>query len=671
MKNPLTTNDGLPSFSAIQPEHVEPALDSVLAEGRHRIASLLSVDRPTFESLIEPLEDLEHRLNRTWSPVSHLNAVRNEEALRESYNRCLPKLSDYETELRQNDRLYRAWLAVQENDSQLDPVQRRLIDLSLRSFRLAGVALEAGDKERFRELMQELTTLQARFEENLLDATNAGLCHVTDELQLSGIPQRSVTRAAAEARRRDLEGWVFSLDYPAYRAIVSHADSNPLRQEMYTAWVTRASDQGPEAGRWDNTRTMEAILAARHEAARLLGYPNFAEYSLATKMAESPDQVRGFLEDLARRSHDAASEEFAELQHFAGHELEAWDVGYYSEKLRRRKFSISDEELRPYFPVERVISGMFEVVNELFGIEVRQREGIDVWHPDVGFYEAYGADGALRGSFYVDLYARPAKRGGAWMDDCIGRTRRNGSVIKPVAYLSCNFMPPVGNSPALLTHDEVVTLFHEFGHVLHHILTTVDYPSVAGINGVAWDAVELPSQFMENFCWCEETVEMISGHYQTGEPLPEEVFDRLVGSRGFQAGMQMVRQLEFALFDLRIHAEYRPGQGGRILEILSEVRDQVAVVPAPEFNRFAHGFAHVFGGGYAAGYYSYKWAEVLSADAFAAFDDEGVLSRDTGDRFLECILQRGGGVDPMKAFVDFRGRKPTIDALLHYSGIGG
>ncbi|MBT8137620.1 MAG: M3 family metallopeptidase [Gammaproteobacteria bacterium] len=669
MSNPLTAPDHLPRFSEILPEHVEPAVDEVLEASRRRIAELVAAEDHSWASLIAPLEQLEHWLSKTWSPVSHLNSVRNDESLRASYNRCLPKLSDYETEIKQNDKLYQAWRSVQSNDAGLDPVQQRLIELSLRSFRLAGVALADKDKQRFKALMQDLSSLQAKFEENLLDATNAWSCHVTDRSRLAGVPDRALLRAAAEAKSRGKGGWVFTLDYPAYQAISAHAESAPLREEMYTAWVTRASDQGPDAGRWDNTATMEKILAARHEAAGLLGYDNYAEYSLATKMAESVEQVSGFLRDLASRSRDRAAEEFAELEHFAGHRLNAWDVGFYSEQLRRSRFSISDEELRPYFPVGRVMSGMFEVVQQLYGVEVRERKGVDTWHADVRFFDVHAEDGQVCGSFYVDLYARPAKRGGAWMDDCVGRNRSNGESVNPVAYLSCNFMPPVGNAPALLTHDEVVTLFHEFGHVLHHILTRIDYPSVAGINGVAWDAVELPSQFMENFCWSEHTFDMISGHYQTDEPLPDEMFDRLVGSRSFQAGMQMVRQLEFALFDLRVHAEYDPAQGGRIRQILDEVRNEVAVVPCADFNRFPNGFAHVFGGGYAAGYYSYKWAEVLSADAFALFDEKGVLDADTGRHFLRSILQRGGAVDPMQAFMDFRGRKPDIAALLYYSGI--
>ncbi|MDH3587948.1 MAG: M3 family metallopeptidase [Gammaproteobacteria bacterium] len=669
MSNPLTKHQGLPSFSRIRPEHVEPALDQVLADNRQQIERLLAADDASWNSLVDPLEQLDHQLSRTWSPVSHLNAVCNSDPLRETYNRCLPKLSEYETELKQNDKLYRAWLAVQKNENALDPIQQRLIDLSLRGFRLAGVALETRKKERFKALMQKLATLQSGFEENLLDATNAWSSHVRDKSLLSGIPDRAITRAAEEAAIQGKNGWVFTLDYPSYHAIVTHADNVALRREMYTAWATRASDQGPQAKRWDNTETMEQILAARHEAAGLLGYANYAEYSLASKMAESVEQVSDFLRDLARRSRDRAQEEFEELQDFADHSLQAWDIAYYSEKLRNETFSISDEELRPYFPVGRVMQGMFDVVSKLYGVEVREREGVDVWHPDVRFYDVLAADGSHYGSFYADLYTRPAKRGGAWMDDCIGRARTNGRVIDPVAYLSCNFMPPVANAPALLTHDEVVTLFHEFGHVLHHILTRIDYPSVAGINGVAWDAVELPSQFMENFCWFDQTIQIISGHYETGEPVPEEVFERLLGSRAFQAGMVMVRQLEFALFDLRIHAEHDPARGGRIAEILAEVRDEVAVVPSPAFNRFPNGFAHVFGGGYAAGYYSYKWAEVLSADVFSAFEENGVLDRQTGSRFLEYILQRGGGVDPMQAFAEFRGRRPEIGPLLRYSGI--
>ncbi len=671
MNNPLTQIQGLPPFSRIQPRHVEAAIDQILSDNRKAVAKLVEIETPSWHSLIEPLEKLAHRLDRAWSPVSHLNAVRNDDTLRAAYNNCLTKLSDYATELSQNRRLFEAFQKVQQHEGdRLKPAQQRLLELSLREFRLAGVGLAGEKKERFRELMQELTRLQAKFEENLLDCVNAWTCHIEDERELAGVPARAMQRARDEARGRDKQGWVFTLDYPSYHAVVTHADNAALRKLFYEAWVTRASDAGPHDARWDNRAIMEQILAHRHEIARLVDFANFAEYSLATKMAKTIDQVRGFLSDLAGRSRTVAQCEFDELEQFAGARLEAWDVGYYSEKLREHRFHLSDEVLRPYFPVDRVIDGMFDVVRTLYDIEVNERAGVDSWHEQVRFFDVHDAHGNYCGGFYADLYARQSKRGGAWMDDCVGRIRATDSEADPIAYLTCNFMPPVGDTTALLTHDEVLTLFHEFGHVLHHILTQVDYPSVAGINGVAWDAVELPSQFMENFCWSREGLALISGHFETGQPLPDALFDRLLGTRNFQAGMAMVRQLEYALFDLRLHAEYEPGAGPRIDAILEDVRARVAVVPTPAFNRFPNGFTHIFGGGYAAGYYSYKWAEVLSADAFSAFEETGVLDHATGRRFMESILQRGGGVDAMQAFVDFRGREPQLEPLLRHCGIG-
>lgn len=668
--NPLLAADGLPAFSAIRPEHVEPAIDAVLADNRNRIAELLDQPDPSWSTLVEPIEILTHRLDRTWSPVGHLNAVRNDKKLRLAYNACLPKLSAYATELSQNAKLYAAYRTVYENrGTQLNAAQRKLLEHSLREFRLAGVALEGPGKDRYRELMLELTQLQAKFEEHLLDCTNAWSYQTDDDAVLTGVPERALERAREEAQKRGRTGYIFTLDFPSYHSIVTYADDADLRRHFYKAWVTRASDSGPHDPAFDNSQVMEDILARRHEAALLVGFSNYAEYSLATKMADSVTDVRRFLADLSRRSRPGARREVARLERFAARPLQAWDLAYYSEKLRQQRFSLSDEVLRPYFPVNRVTDGMFDIVRSLYNIDVRERPGVDTWHEDVRFFDVHDANGVYRGGFYVDLYARRSKRGGAWMDDCISRIRSRACDADPIAYLTCNFMPPVGSNPALLTHDEVLTLFHEFGHVLHHILTQVDYPSVAGINGVAWDAVELPSQFMENFCWSREALPLISGHFETGEPLPDELFERLLGSRTFHAGMHMVRQLEFALFDLRLHAEYDPAQGARVDQMLAEVRDEVSVTPTPDFNRFANGFAHVFGGGYAAGYYSYKWAEVLSADAFSAFEEAGVLDQGTGRRFLENILQRGGGVDALEAFIAFRGREPELDALLRTTGL--
>jgi len=677
MTNPLLTMSGLPPFAAIKPQHVESAVDKVLNDNRAAIVRLLDRDQAyTWSNLVGPLEELADRLSRVWSPVSHMNAVVNSPELRAAYNACLPKLSDYASELGQNERLYQAYQAIADGEawSQLDIAQKKIIENALRDFRLSGVALPADQKMRFKEIMQELSNLHAKFEENLLDATNAWYKHITEEQDLAGLPPGVLGLMAQTARQRDMEGWVLTLEFPSYIPVITYADNRDLRREMYEAYVTRASDAGPHAGRWDNTPVMEKILALRHESARLLGFNNYAEYSIAPKMAQSTDQVLRFLTDLAERSLALAKSELDEVrayarEHHGQNELEAWDIGYYSEKLRQHRYAISKEDLKPYFPEERVLAGMFQVVGRLYGLSILELKGVEVWHPSVRFFEIYDEKGNLRGQFYLDLYARPNKRGGAWMDECISRKfDASGSQI-PVAYLTCNFSPPVGDDPALFTHDEVLTLFHEFGHGLHHMLTKVDYPSVAGIAGVPWDAVELPSQFMENWCWQREALDLIAGHYQSGAPLPEDIFRKMLAARNFQVGMQMVRQLEFSLFDFRLHLQFDPAAGPRIYETLNEVREQVAVMKPPSFNRFPHSFSHIFAGGYAAGYYSYKWAEVLSSDAFAAFEESGIFDRETGLRFLSTVLEQGGSREPMELFVEFRGREPTIDALLRHSGI--
>lgn len=677
MTNPLLTLNGLPPFSAIRPEHVEPAIDQIIADGRAELTRILDANRTyTWTNLIAPLEELGDRLRRAWSPVGHMNAVVNSPELRAAYNACLPKLSDYATELGQNERLYQAYQAIADGPefAKLDTAQKKIIDNALRDFRLSGVALPADKKARFKELMQELSNLNAKFEENLLDATNAWHKQIGDVDELAGLPPSALALLAQMARQRELEGWVITLEFPAYIPVITYADNRILRREVYEAYVTRASDAGPHAGRWDNTPVMEKILAARHEVAQLLGFNNYAEYSVEPKMARSTDQVLGFLNDLAGRSLAMARSELDEVrayareQHGAG-ELEAWDITYYAEKLRTHRYAISKEDLKPYFPEARAVTGMFQVVQRLYGLEIRERQGVDVWHPSVRFYEIHDAQGELRGQFYLDLYARQHKRGGAWMDDCMTRKRGESGVQTPVAYLTCNFSPPVGTDPALFTHDEVLTLFHEFGHGLHHMLTKVDYPGVAGIAGVPWDAVELPSQFMENWCWHREALDLIAAHYQTGAPLPDELYQKMLAAKNFQSGMQMVRQLEFSIFDFRLHLEYDPAKGARVYEILDEVRQQVAVMKPPSFNRFPHSFSHIFAGGYAAGYYSYKWAEVLSSDAFGAFEEAGIFDRATGLRFLSTVLEQGGSREPMELFVEFRGREPTIDALLRHSGI--
>lgn len=677
MTNPLLTAHEFPPFSQIRPEHVEPAITQILTENRKLVAELLRKPRPyTWDSLIRPLEDMDDRLDKAWAPVRHLNAVVNNEPLRQAYNACLPKLSEYATELGQNQVLYEAHRALAEGAEfqRLDPVQRKILQDALRDFHLAGVALPEAKKTRFKEIEQRLSKLSSQFEENVLDATNAWTKHITDPEQLAGLPETAKAVARQAATARGLDGWLLTLEFPSYAAVMTFADDRSLRQELYEAYATRASDQGPLGGRWDNTAIMEEILSLRHEKAQLLGYANFAELSLATKMADTPKQVLEFLHELALYSKPVAQRDLAELkqfarEHFGVEDLAAWDLMYYSEKLRQHKFQLSQEEVKQYFPATKVVPGLFQVVEKLYGFKIRELEGVDVWHPQVRCYEICDQQGGVRGRFYLDLYARPKKRGGAWMDECIARRKLQGQVQIPVAFLTCNFTPPAGGDPALLTHDEVLTLFHEFGHGLHHLLTQVDYLRASGIRGVEWDAVELPSQFMENFCWQKPALELISGHYLSGQPLPDELFDRMLAAKHFQAGMLMVRQLEFALFDFRIHLEYDPAEGGRIYPILDQVRDQVAVFKPPAFNRFAHSFSHIFGGGYAAGYYSYKWAEVLAADAFSRFEEEGVFDPLTGHAFLEHILETGGSRPALESFIAFRGRKPQIDALLRHSGI--
>ena len=674
--NPLLEEFTLPPFSRIKPEHVVPAVDTLLQQNRDEIRQLLqSVDKPDWKNFVEPIERLDDRLNRAWSPVSHMNSVVNSDELREAYNACLPKLSAYATEMGQNADLYRAYKAVQESDRSLDAAQKKMLENILRDFHLSGVDLPPAQKQRYKEISERLSTLTSKFSENLLDATHAWTKQITDESELAGLPPSALDLARQTAQQRDMDGWLLTLEFPSYYPVMTYADNRDLRYEMYRAYSTRASDQGPNAGEYDNSVLMDEILALRHEAAILLGFSNYAERSLAKKMAESPQQVLDFLNDLARRSKPQAEQECAELETWARDKhgvdsLQAWDVAYYSEKLRQARYNISQEELKPYFPQQMVVQGMFDVVSRLFDVSIRQTDGVDTWHPDVLFYEIRDTDaGELIGQFYLDLYARPKKRGGAWMDECAVRFRTADYMQTPVAYLTCNFSPPVGDKPALLTHDEVETLFHEFGHGLHHMLTRIDYPGVAGINGVAWDAVELPSQFLENWCWEREALEVVSGHYETGEEIPDDLYERMIAAKNFQSAMQMMRQLEFALFDFRLHMEYDPEKGGRVLEFAEAVREQVAVVRPPEWNRFAHGFSHIFAGGYAAGYYSYKWAEVLSADAFSLFEEKGVFNVEAGRAFRENILEKGGSADAMDLFVAFRGRKPEVEPLLRHSGI--
>ncbi|MEE3389219.1 MULTISPECIES: oligopeptidase A [unclassified Alcanivorax] len=674
--NPLIDYPELPPFSKIQPEHVLPAVEQLVADGRARIQQVLADGNFDYAHLVQALDEEDDRLGKAFGPAGHLNAVAQNEALRNAYNSCLPLLSEYGTEVGQNAQLCAAYQTLRDSDewSSLSEAQQKDIDNTLRDFRLSGVDLPDDKKAQYMANSKRLSELTSQFSDNTLDATQAWTKLVTDEAELEGLPDSAKAGAADRAKAADKEGWLLTLDAPVFIAVMSHCKNAELRKEMYVAWTTKASDQGPHAGQFDNAAIMDEILKLRHEQAQLLGFANFGEESLATKMARDVNEVIRFLEDLAKRAKPQAERELAELRAFAAEQgadqLEPWDIGFWSERLREARYSISEEELRPWFPADTVINGMFAVVGKLFGIQFRQRDEVDTWHEDVRFYELVDDDGSVRAAFYLDMYARTGKRGGAWMDDArIRRRRADGSLQTPVAYLTCNFAPPAGGKPGLLTHDEVVTLFHEFGHGLHHMLTEQDVSGISGINGVAWDAVELPSQFLENWCWTEEGIALISGHYETGEPLPKEKLEKMLAAKNFQGAMQMVRQLEFSLFDMRIHAEYQ--QGMDIYQVLKEVREQVAVIQPPAFNRFPNSFGHIFAGGYAAGYYSYKWAEVLSADAYSRFEEEGEFNEDTGRAFRSEILAKGGSREPMELFKAFRGREPSVEPLLRHCGING
>ncbi len=671
--NPLLETGGLPAFHRIRPEHVEEAVTATLAANRAELERLLAeaeAGSPGFDDAVLPIERLSDRLHRVWSPVRHLQSVDNSPELRAAYNACLPAISRYETELGHNQRLYELYRALGERDvAGSGEGAGRLLELAIRDFRLSGVHLPPAQKARFKAIMEELATTEAAFEQNVLDSAAAWSLHIQDASRVRGVPAIVLEPAAERAKAGGLAGWLFHLDQPTYVGIVTHADDRELRRSVYRGWVTRASDQADYSPGHDNTALMDQILALRHEAAGIIGYPGFAAYSLATKMAKSVDEVRDFLIELVRHSRDAARQELAELESFAGRTLEPWDTAYYSEKLRHHRYSISDEALRPYFPLPRVLAGLFSVVERLYGVRIEAVAGVATWEPRVAYYRLVDPAGREVGGFFTDFYARPTKRSGAWMDQCLNRLRDPAGLQVPVAHLVCNFAAPTADTPCLITHDEMVTVFHEMGHVLHHLLTRIDYPSVGGINGVPWDAVELPSQFMETFAWEPEVVALCSGHYQTGEPLPGELLAALRASKNFQSALQMVRQLEFALFDLRIHAEFDPAAGSRVMDILAEVRDAVAVIKPPAWNRFAHAFTHIFGGGYAAGYYSYKWAEVLAADAYAAFEDAGLFNPELARRFREHVLEIGGTRDIGEAFVAFRGRPAQVDALLRQSGI--
>ena len=673
--NPLLQAFDLPSYAAIRPEHVEPAVDSILADNRAAMSRLLEQQSgtPSWDGLVLTLDELGARLGQAWSPVSHLNAVCNSPELRAAYEACLPKLSEYWTEIGQNQPLFQAYQALAESPEAagFDVAQKTILEHALRDFRLSGIDLPAEQQKRYGEIQMKLSELASKFSNQLLDATQAWTKHITDEAALDGLTDSAKAQMKQAAEAKGLDGWLISLEFPSYFAVMTYANDRALREEVYAAYCTRASDQGPNAGKNDNGPVMLEILALRQELAKLLGFGNYAELSLASKMAETTDQVLHFLRDLGVRGKPFAEQDLRELQAFAAeqgcNDLQSWDVGYYSEKLREQRYSISQEILRAYFPIDKVLSGLFAIVEKLYGIQIEELSGFDSWHPDVRLFEIK-ENGAHVGRFFFDLYARANKRGGAWMDGARDKRRTSdGTLISPVANLVCNFPPAVGGKPALLTHDEVTTLFHEFGHGLHHLLTRVEHAGASGINGVAWDAVELPSQFMENWCWEPEGLALISGHYETGEALPQDLLDKMLAAKNFQSGLMMVRQIEFSLFDFELHATH--GDGRSVLDVLEGIRQEVSVLRPPAYNRFPNSFAHIFAGGYAAGYYSYKWAEVLSADAFSKFEEEGVFNSSTGRAFREAILARGGSQEPMVLFVDFRGRPPSIDALLRHLGL--
>ncbi len=677
MNNPLLEHFDFPPFAKIEPRHVKPAIEAILQGNRQKIKELQEQQQISWAGFIQPLELLDEKLSRSWSPVRHLNSVKSSEELRQVYNDCLPMLSEYSTEIGQNENLYRAYQQLRGSDEYLDlsVARKKTIDDALLHFKLAGVALSVQDKQQYQAIQKRLSEIQSRFENNLLDATQAWELVLPDDSRLKGLPGYAKNMLKQYAEQKSLDGYRITLEMPCYIAVITYADDRHLREQIYTAFTTRASEQFFDKS-WDNSQLMVEIVSKRQEKAKLLGFDNYAELSLQTKMAANVGQVKSFLEDLSNKAYARARQEFDQLRTFAMEEglqdeLQAWDVAYYSEKLKQRQYSISDEDLKPYFSAHKVLDGLLRIAETLFELKIEEvvKQRPEFWHDDVLFYRIDNLQGQVLGYFYLDLYARPNKRGGAWMDECLGRYVIGEQRQHPVAYLTCNLTPPIGDEPALFTHDEVITLFHEFGHGLHHMLTQVDEPEVSGINGVEWDAVELPSQFMENFCWQREALDLFARHYQTGEALPDDLYDKMIRAKNFQSAMQMQRQLEFSIFDIELHEKTEIQSAEQIQHILDSVRKRVAVSFPPAFNRFQNSFSHIFAGGYAAGYYSYKWAEVLSADAFSRFEEQGIFDRQTGQRFLQCILQQGGSRPARESFECFMGREPEIDALLRHNGI--
>ncbi|KTD62645.1 Oligopeptidase A [Legionella santicrucis] len=667
---------GLPQFSHIDVTHFQSHLDAMLKKHLQQVEHLLK-ENPhyTWDNLMYPLDDMDDELARFWSPLSHLHGVMDSPELRKCYDACLPLLSAYATAMGHNHELYEAIKSIDKHA--LNPIQQKLIADNLRNFELSGVALDKERKKRFEVIQTRLDEITNQFEHNILDATQAFTLHLNDSTRLVGLPEHALNTAKELAVEKGLEGYVLTLEYPCYYAVMTHAEDRSLREEMYHAYITRASDQGPNGGTYDNTPLIQEILALRHEEAQLLGFNNYAELSLATKMAESTNQVMDFMQDLVTRAHKQGENEFKQLEQFAAEQfklnlVKPWDVGYLTEKRRQVLFTLSQEDLRPYFPQLIVMRGLFELVKKLYGMSIEEIKGADVWHKDVQCYCIVDEHNNVRGYIYTDLFSRPNKRSGAWMDSLQSRRRlEDGTVQLPIATLTCNFAKATANKPAMLSHEEVITLFHEFGHCLHHILTQVDYLGASGINGVEWDAVELPSQFFENWCWEKSGLAVLTAHVDTGESLPDSLFERLIAAKNFQSAMAMLRQMEFSLFDFRIHKEYVPNQASLVNDILADVRSKACVVPLVPYNRFPQSFSHIFAGGYAAGYYSYSWAEVLSSDAFSRFEEEGVLNPQTGHDFLHHILEVGSSKKAAEAYKEFRGRPATIDALLRHNGIQG
>lgn len=670
--NPLLDFSGLPRFDAIQPEHIAPAIDALLAEAEAAVKTAETVTPVTWASFADPLDDATERLWRAWGQVGHLQAVVNTPALREAYNANLPKVTRFGSALGQNLALYQQYraLAAAPEAAQYEPARRKVLENALRDFRLGGAELDDAGKARYSAIREELSALSATFSQNVLDATDAWSLHVEDRAELAGLPDDVIAGARVAAEKDGLTGWKLTLQMPCYIPVQTYAEHRPLREALYRANAVRASEFGDAT--LDNSGNIDRVLALRAELAALLGFANYAEYSIATKMADDAPQVLGFLRDLAARAKPYAQRDRAELEAFARNELgmpelEAWDLAFAAEKLKQARYSYSEQEVKQYFTEPKVLDGLFSVIRSLYGLEV-QPDSAPVWHPDVRFFRVVDAQGALVGQFYLDLYAREGKRGGAWMDDCRNRRETAAGVQTPLVYLVCNFGKGAAGQPATFSHSDVTTLFHEMGHGLHQLLTRIGELGVAGINGVEWDAVELPSQFMENFCWEWDRVQAMTAHVSTGEPLPRALFDRMLAARNFQSGMFTVRQLEFALFDMQLHSAFDPSQDS-VQALLERVRDEVAVNRPPAWNRFPNQFSHIFAGGYAAGYYSYKWAEVLSADAYAAFEEAPDKVTETGQRFRDEVLSRGGSRSAAENFAAFRGRAPTVDALLRHNGM--